>query len=94
MRRPVLYLAGLFLATGASLALAAPASAAGTNCKKHSGHAASVHGSGHSASHGGGHWVPDYYGYDDGGIAIDNDLQYQRNTQIGLFNFNTGPFGL
>jgi hypothetical protein len=35
MRRPVMYLAGLLLATGASLALAGPASAAsatGTHC--------------------------------------------------------------
>jgi hypothetical protein len=32
MRRPVLYLAGLLLATGASLALAGPASAAPKGC--------------------------------------------------------------
>lgn len=37
MRRPVLYLAGLLLATGASLALAGPASAApnGHHCDRH-----------------------------------------------------------
>jgi hypothetical protein len=32
MRRPVMYLAGLLMATGASLALAGPASAAPSHC--------------------------------------------------------------
>ncbi|MEU4422354.1 hypothetical protein AB0F81_17140 [Actinoplanes sp. NPDC024001] len=34
MRRTALFLGGLFLATGASLALAGPASAADTGCRK------------------------------------------------------------
>ena len=41
MRRPVMYLAGLLLATGASLALAGPASAAvshDTKCHHHNHH--------------------------------------------------------
>jgi hypothetical protein len=38
MRRPVLYLAGLLLATGASLALAGPASAAPSHHHHHGHH--------------------------------------------------------
>ncbi|MEV6851712.1 hypothetical protein [Actinoplanes sp. NPDC051411] len=38
MRRPVLYLAGLLLATGASLALAGPASAAPSHHRHHNHH--------------------------------------------------------
>jgi hypothetical protein len=73
MRRPAMYFAGLFLATGASVALAAaPAAAAVSHCKKHAS-AASVHASGHSAGYGhgasvaGDTWypvpVPVGYGY-------------------------------
>ncbi|WP_433825346.1 hypothetical protein ACQP2E_24865 [Actinoplanes sp. CA-015351] len=42
MRRTALFLGGLFLATGASLALAGPAQAHDGNCKKDRGNAASV----------------------------------------------------
>ncbi|WP_436530098.1 hypothetical protein [Actinoplanes sp. HUAS TT8] len=73
MRRPAMYAAGLFLATGASLALAAgPAAAAGTHCKKHAS-AAAVHATGHASGYGhgaavaGDTWypvpVPVGYGY-------------------------------
>ncbi|KUL23067.1 hypothetical protein [Actinoplanes awajinensis] len=60
MRRPALYLAGLFLATGASLALAAPAQAADTHCKKNHGasvYRAHVHGVGYARD-----WDDDDYG--------------------------------
>jgi hypothetical protein len=69
-----MYLAGLFLATGASLALAiAPAAAAGIHCKKHYG-AAAAHATGHASAYGhrssvaGGNWYPvPVVGYPVGG---------------------------
>ncbi len=104
MRRPAMYAAGLFLATGASLALAAgPAAAAGSHCKNH-GSAAAVHATGHASGHGhaaavaGDTWYPvpvpayGYGGYPGGyygnGFGDCNTSIAQRNTQIGLINLN------
>ena len=55
MRRPVLYLAGLLLATGASLALAGPASAAVSDSKCDKGHHHHHHGDDWDG-HGSLHW--------------------------------------
>ncbi|GAA2876732.1 hypothetical protein Acy02nite_06350 [Actinoplanes cyaneus] len=106
MRRPAMYAAGLFLATGASLALAAgPAAAAVSNCKKH-GSAASVHSTGHASGHGhrgaaaGDSWYPvpvpvgypaGYYGGVNGfGNGFDNDC----NTSIAQRNTQIGLINL
>ncbi|BCJ40387.1 hypothetical protein GCM10010168_32470 [Actinoplanes ianthinogenes] len=97
MRRPALYLAGLFLATGASLALAAPASAAGTHCKKNHGSAASIHSYGHAYAYDdepdvivvrdrGRDWDDDWNG------GIGNTTSNSRVSQLGLLNVNVGPF--
>ncbi|GAA4586629.1 hypothetical protein BJY16_007969 [Actinoplanes octamycinicus] len=97
MRRPALYLAGLFLATGASLALAAPASAAGTHCKKNHGSAAAVHTYSHGHAYAYDDDEPDVIvvrdrGYDDGWDGIGNTVSNSRVSQLGLFNVNVGPF--
>ena len=68
MRRPVLYLAGLLLATGASLALAGPASAAvsGPKCDK-----------GYHHHHHGGDW-------DEPGSLYWSSIDDSFNTYNGL----------
>ena len=90
MRRPVLYLAGLLLATGASLALAAPASAAPND---------------HHCNKGHHHYMDDGY-YDDYGYPGDywsysnsNDIDsYETYNGINvlnhLFSNNIGGGGL
>jgi hypothetical protein len=59
MRRPVLYLAGMLLATGASLALAGPASAAvdGGKCHHHQQHFFQGEGPYFHSNGGGGDFV-------------------------------------
>lgn len=105
MRRPAMYAAGLFLATGASLALAAgPAAAAGTHCKKHAG-AAAVHATGHASGYGhrtavaGDNWypVPVPYGYYGGGYyngGFGNSFGNDCNTSIAQRNTQIGLINL
>ena len=92
MRRPAMYLAGMFLATGASLALAGPALAHDGDCKKNRGSAAGVI------------YADDYdrdRGYYDGDRYIHSnswDLDYTRvdnNNQrtYGLINAFSGNNG-
>jgi hypothetical protein len=87
MRRPVMYLAGLLLATGASFAIAGPASAA----VSHDAHA----GVSSPSGFGGG---DDYdYDFDYRSLSYDMDysLDYQDNdhySQVSLLNLGS-PVG-
>ncbi|WP_433292735.1 hypothetical protein ACQP2F_28785 [Actinoplanes sp. CA-030573] len=82
MRRPVMYLAGLLLATGASLALAGPASAAPSHdvkCHHHNHHS-------------------DWFWYDDDEgdySSFDNSGDFQsHNRGFFLLSNNNGRGGL
>jgi hypothetical protein len=81
MRRPVMYLAGLLLATGASLVLAGPAQAA----VSHDGHAAAV-----ANGPGGDDYDLDYdYDYRSTNYDLDYRLNQEDNdnfTQVSLLN--------
>lgn len=82
MRRPVMYLAGLLLATGASLALAGPASAAPS-------HDVKCHHHGHHHS-----WLWDN---DDDEYDYYNNFGDIQSNNRGVFllsNNNGGLFGL
>ncbi|MDI6100156.1 hypothetical protein QLQ12_16250 [Actinoplanes sp. NEAU-A12] len=86
MRRTALYLGGLFLATGATLAMAAPAQAADGKCK----------GNGYVAGYGYDHYAPvavvpvSGYGYGGGyggGYGYGGDVNsYKAINQNGLVN--------
>jgi len=81
MRRPVLYLAGLLLATGASLALAGPASAAPNPHHCNKGH----------------HHFDDFYGYPDyddwNSTDIDNNSGNSYDGVSILNNLFNGGVG-
>ena len=81
MRRPVMYLAGLLLATGASLALAGPASAAP---------ASPSHGVKCHHNHGNGAWL------DDDDFPFGHDYYYYHHSEghaYGLINLLSGNGG-
>ena len=97
MRRTALFLGGLFLATGASLALAGPAQAHDGNCKKDHGYAAAA-ASIDSGVRG------DRIGHEDHPdvIIVNNDRYYpgryyggyNSSYWLGLgFNFQVGGGG-
>jgi len=82
MRRPVMYLAGLLLATGASLALAGPASAApshDTKCHHH--------------NHGGGAVQDDAWWLDDDFPYGYVDNSNHEGHAFGLINLLSGNGG-
>ncbi|HEX5199262.1 hypothetical protein ACFQS1_11965 [Paractinoplanes rhizophilus] len=82
MRRPVMYLAGLFLATGASLALAGPANAA----PSHDHHNRHCH---HDGWGWGGHDFGDDYTY-----VNHTDINSHNSWKlIDLGLLNLGGFG-
>jgi hypothetical protein len=81
MRRPVMYLAGLFLATGASLALAGPASAAPSYNPRHHHHHHHYHH--HFFNNG---WCDD----DDRRDGFDLNYQHSEINGIGLLSNNNG----
>jgi hypothetical protein len=80
MRRPVLYLAGLLMATGASLAFAGPASAA----PSHNDHGHKCH---HSHFYG-DEWDNDSFSYHH----EDNSVYGNGNTYNGI-NLLSGNIG-
>ena len=82
MRRPVMYLAGLLLATGASLALAGPASAA------------PAHHPGHCHHNNGFYGDDDYFWGPDGDITNTyvNHTDYQSHNSWSLLAI-TGLLG-
>jgi|tagenome__1003787_1003787.scaffolds.fasta_scaffold20909224_1 hypothetical protein len=78
MRRPVLYLAGLLMATGASLALAGPASAAPSNYPHHRHHHHYIHNA---------NWWNDGCSYGDHGNHYNNGNHYNGiNILNGILN--------
>ena len=92
MRRPAMYLAGMFLATGASLALAGPALAHDDDCRKYRGSAAGIifADDDHGDYHGRYHWVRNN--------SYDSDYRYTHvnsNNQrtYGLINVLSGNNG-
>ncbi|GLW28092.1 hypothetical protein [Actinoplanes regularis] len=99
MRRPAMYFAGLLLATGASLALAAPASAAGSYCPGvggwYPGAIDGIGGIGSGLGYGAGLGYGGGLGYGNGFYngGIGNDRLYSSTRQVGLVNVNDGPFG-
>ncbi|MBB2944035.1 hypothetical protein FB565_003764 [Actinoplanes lutulentus] len=94
MRRTALFLGGLFLATGASLALAGPAQAHDGNCKKDHGNAASIssHGDRGSAASIGtkgdrGYAAAASLGDDDDtNVIVINDRQFYRGHYYGGYD--------
>jgi hypothetical protein len=78
MRRPVMYLAGVLMATGAGLALAGPASAAPSHCHK-----------GHHAGWWGPGVYPDYYG-GDSRLGYSSTVRQNNGSNYYGFNFLTG----
>ncbi|MEU4244166.1 hypothetical protein [Actinoplanes sp. NPDC026619] len=81
MRRPVMYLAGLLLATGASLALAGPASAAAAHpVKCHHNHGAQL-----------GDWDDegDYYSYYNSTDIDSHDVKWSLLSGIGILGIGS-----
>ena len=79
MRRSALFLGGLFLATGASLALAGPAQASDSKCwKDHYGYGQVTYVHTHEVGYGHGHG----YGGGYGGFGNGN------TAQLGLVNID------
>jgi hypothetical protein len=109
MRRTALFLGGLFLATGASLALAGPASAAEAGCGKscnNGGGLAVVHSApqpiyvldADDECYYGNSYVSSYghggHGYAHGLSGGYGDGGYHNSTgQVGLLNFNSTKQG-
>jgi hypothetical protein len=80
MRRPVLYLAGLLMATGASLALAGPASAAPSQYPHHRHHHHYIHNA---------HWWNDGCSYGSDGA----DHHYNNGNHFNGINILSGVIG-
>ncbi|MFI5891362.1 hypothetical protein ACIA5D_14760 [Actinoplanes sp. NPDC051513] len=80
MRRPVMYLAGLLLATGASLALAGPATAA----PSHDHHNRHCHHN-HDGWDGGG-WGEPNFGYQYSNETNINSNNSWKLIDLGLLN--------
>ncbi|WP_433382465.1 hypothetical protein ACQPZX_18995 [Actinoplanes sp. CA-142083] len=82
MRRPVMYLAGLLMATGASLALAGPANAA----PSHHDH----HRHCHHDNFGGGGWGEPNFGYQYSNETHINSDNEWHLIDLGILNLGGG----
>ena len=79
MRRSALFLGGLFLATGASLALAGPAQASDSKCwHDHGGYGQVTYVHTHEVG----------YGYHDHGYNGYNGGGFLNGNQVGLVNID------